>query len=41
MKEEKKSFRKIGQSGGASRWRDCYQQGLPRLVLYRKNYTRF
>ena len=24
---------KIGQSGGASRWRVCYQRGLPRLVL--------
>ena len=22
----------IGQSGEASRWRVCYQQGLPRLV---------
>ena len=22
----------IGQSGGASRWRVCYQRGLPRLV---------
>ena len=24
--------KKIGQSGGASRWRVCYQRGLPRLV---------
>ena len=24
---------KIGQIGGASRWRVCYQRGLPRLVL--------
>ena len=24
---------KIGQSGGASRWRVCYQRGLPRLVF--------
>ena len=24
--------KKIGQSGEASRWRVCYQQGLPRLV---------
>ena len=24
----------IGQSGEASRWRVCYQQGLPRLVFY-------
>ena len=23
---------KNGQSGGANRWRVCYQQGLPRLV---------
>ena len=23
---------KNGQSGGASRWRVCYQRGLPRLV---------
>jgi hypothetical protein len=23
----------IGQSGEASRWRVCYQRGLPRLVL--------
>ena len=23
---------KIGQSGGAGRWRVCYQRGLPRLV---------
>ena len=23
----------FGQSGGASRWRVCYQQGLPRLVF--------
>ena len=22
----------FGQSGGAYRWRDCYQRGLPRLV---------
>ena len=22
----------IGQSGGASRWRVCYERGLPRLV---------
>ena len=26
------SFNKIGQSSGASRWRVCYQRGLPRLV---------
>ena len=24
----------IGQSGEASRWRVCYQRGLPRLVSY-------
>ena len=29
----KLSFKKIGQSGGASWWRVCYQRGLPRLVL--------
>ena len=23
----------MGQRGGASRWRVCYQRGLPRLVL--------
>ena len=27
------SLTRIGQSGGASRWRVCYQQGLPRLVV--------
>ena len=27
------SLKQIGQSGGASRWRVCYQRGLPRLVL--------
>ena len=26
-------FKKIGQSSRASRWRVCYQRGLPRLVL--------
>ena len=25
---------KIGQSGGATRWRVCYQRGLPRLVSW-------
>ena len=25
--------KKIGQSGGASRWRVCYQRGLPHLAL--------
>ena len=25
-------YKNIGQSGGASRWRVCYQRGLPRLV---------
>ena len=30
------SFRKIGQSGGASWWRVCYQRGLPRLVFMDK-----
>ena len=28
--------KKIGQSVGASRWRVCYQWGLPRLVFLRK-----
>ena len=28
------SWKKIGQIGGASRWRVCYQWGLPCLVLY-------
>ena len=23
----------MGQNGGASRWRVCYQRGLPRLVF--------
>ena len=26
--------KKIRQSGGASRWRVCYQRGLPRLVFF-------
>ena len=26
-------FKKIGHSGGAGRWRVCYQQGLPRPVI--------
>ena len=26
-------LKKIGQSGGASGWRVCYQRGLPRLVF--------
>ena len=30
----KKNKLKIGQRGGASRWRVCYQRGLPRLVIY-------
>ena len=29
---KKKHFIKIGQKDGASRWRVCYQRGLPRLV---------
>ena len=34
-KKNKKKYttKNIGQSGGASRWRVCYQRGLPRLVL--------
>ena len=27
-------LKKIGQSGVASRWKVCYQRGLPRLVSY-------
>ena len=27
------TYKKNGQSGGASQWRVCYQRGLPRLVL--------
>ena len=33
IKKERLPPEKIGQSGGASRWRVCYQRGLPRLVL--------
>ena len=29
---------KIGQSGGASRWRVCYQRGLPRLVFTERRH---
>ena len=32
-KKKKTSFKKIGQCGGASQGRVCYQRGLPRLVL--------
>ena len=32
MSSVKKIF--IGQSGETSRWRVCYQRGLPRLVLF-------
>ena len=28
----------LGQSGEASRWRVCYQRGLPRLVLKQLYY---
>ena len=31
---KKIKFDKIRQSGGASRWRVCYQRGLPRLVFF-------
>ena len=34
-KRRRKKLEKNGQSGGASLWRVCYKQGLPRLV-YRK-----
>ena len=30
--KKKKKLKKNGKSGGASRWRVCYQRGLPRLV---------
>ena len=29
----------FGQSGGTSRWRVCYQRGLPRLVFTQTVYT--
>ena len=29
----------IGQSGGASRWRVCYQRGLPRLVFSKSDIS--
>ena len=32
-KLENYPLKKIGQNGGASRWRVCYQRGLPRLFL--------
>ena len=28
----------MGQNGGASRWRVCYQRGLPRLVFLEGGY---
>ena len=33
--KNKKNYlsQRIRQSGGVSRWRVCYQRGLPRLVL--------
>ena len=34
-------FKKIGQSGGASQWRVCYQRGLPRLVFKESALGRF
>ena len=37
---KKNPSEKNGQSGGASRWRVCYQRGLPRLVyVYLKSFT--
>ena len=30
---KKKKPLQVGQRGGASLWRVCYQQGLPRLVF--------
>ena len=32
-KKKKNPLEKLGQSGGASCWRVCYQQGLPRLAF--------
>ena len=32
FKKKNYTTKNIGQSGGASRWRVCYQRGLPRLV---------
>ena len=34
-------FNKFGQSGGASRWRICYQRGLPRLVSFKIGHPSF
>ena len=34
VKKNSSSFFFSGQSGAASRWRVCYQRGLPRLVLH-------
>ena len=34
IKKKRKKLEKNGQSGGASRWRVCYQRGLPRLVYF-------
>ena len=31
-KLKKYTLEEIGQNGGASRWRVCYQRGLPRLT---------
>ena len=33
------SFKQIGKTGGPSRWRVCYQWGLPRLVFYQVQST--
>ena len=33
--------KKFGQSGGAIRWRVCYQRGLPRLVFFLSTAFRF
>ena len=32
-------LKKIGQHGGAGRWRFCYQRGLPRIVFTKMNIT--
>ena len=31
----------IGQSGEASRWRVCYQRGVPRLVTVQRYFGQF
>ena len=38
---KKKILTKIRQIGGACRWRDCYQRGIPRLVFPENPITAF